>query len=61
MFNTQYMTNLTIVAWSKWNMGEMLAFQLWPRNDCEKWSRINIFEIPPFSRKEEFRSKVQIQ
>ena len=55
------MTNLTIVAWSKWNMGEILAFQFWSRNDGEKWSRINIFEIPPLSRKEEFRSKVQIQ
>ena len=42
-------------------MGEILAFQFWSRNDGEKWSRINIFEIPPLSRKEEFRSKVQIQ
>ena len=26
-------------------MGEILHF--WPKNDGEKWSRKNIFEIPP--------------
>ena len=39
LFNTHYKTNLTIVARSKWNMGEILAFQFWPKNDGEKWSR----------------------
>ena len=51
LFNTHYMTNLTIVTRSKWNMGEILAFQFWPKNDGEKWSRINTFEITPFSIK----------
>jgi hypothetical protein len=29
-------------------MGEILAF--WPKNDGEKWSRKNIFEITPCAR-----------
>ena len=54
---------------SKWNMGEILAFlvtlNFWPKNDDEKWSRKNIFEIPPCAHHvifiTAFWSKVQIQ
>ena len=51
-------------------MGEILAF-LKAKNDDEKWSRKDIFEIPPCAshfllndlphKKEEFWSKAQIQ
>ena len=40
------------------------VYHFWPKNDSEKWSRKNIFEIPPCAhhllphRKEEFWSKV---
>ena len=44
IINTQYMTNLTTVSRSKWNMGEILAF-LAPKNDGEKLSRIFFLEL----------------
>ena len=42
LFKTQYMTNLTIVCPVKFQ-------HFWPKNDGEKWSRKNIFEIPPYA------------
>ena len=41
LFNTRYKTNST-------QNGIWVKFQhFWPKNDDEKWSRKNIFEIPP--------------
>ena len=40
--NTQNMTNSTLVSPVKMEYGHF-----WPKNDDEKWSRKNIFEIPP--------------
>ena len=40
LFNTLYMTNSTLVSPVK-------VEYFWPKNDDEKWSRKNIFEIPP--------------
>jgi hypothetical protein len=34
--------------YSKWNMYLKLIY--WPKYDGEKWSRKNIFEIPPCAR-----------
>ena len=37
------MSNLLQPSWSKW----VKFYHFWPKNDDDKWSRKNIFEVPP--------------
>ena len=41
------MTNPTIVSLPGQNGIWVQFLHFWPKNDGEKWSRKNIFEIPP--------------
>jgi hypothetical protein len=38
----------TLFTYSKWNMYPKLM--IWAKNDGKKWSRKNIFEIPPCAK-----------
>ena len=46
-FNTKYAMIHASFTYSKWNMYLKKCF--WTKNDGKKWSRKNIFEIPPLS------------
>ena len=47
--NTSYLTDSYIVFYPQ-NGICIQKYNFWPKNDGEKWSRKNIFEIPPCRR-----------
>ena len=48
--NTDNMKNPTIESPVKMEYGRNFNPNFWPKNDGEKWSKKNIFEIPPCGR-----------
>ena len=52
-FNTSYLTESYIIFTLKMESVSK-KYNFWPKNDGEKWSRKNIFEIPPAMRETTF-------